>query len=333
MRPQACPGASAVPLAALCALIALLASCGGGDEGGIVALAFRLDEGSPTMVAYVGDPTEEPFQLPAGRYYVEALGGINVVKSLGTVVMERDGPVDLRASMEATPGAADPEGARPLVTLAGFLIDVELSNYAFLEIVTGGFAGSAFDPAMEPDAAAVRALYETYDEVRGQGAAVMDALGEMEGRALEPSDETYLRSVWAPSRQITDQSARSVIRYLSALPEWDGAGMDEGGWPAVSLAAEATVVGEELRSDVNEGWDRRLEASLLLAERKRGWIAYACERVDETNLARSRGDLEARIRGDIESTFPGDDAATAALRERLAGWYIGRVVEGLPNPA
>jgi hypothetical protein len=63
-----------IPALALAGLAALLASCGGGGEkAGILAVAFRLDEGSPAMSAYIGDPSQHPFQLPLGRYYVEAL--------------------------------------------------------------------------------------------------------------------------------------------------------------------------------------------------------------------------------------------------------------------
>ena len=43
---------------ALAGLAALFASCGGGgEEAGVLAIAFRLDEGSPVMSAYAGDPT------------------------------------------------------------------------------------------------------------------------------------------------------------------------------------------------------------------------------------------------------------------------------------
>jgi hypothetical protein len=44
--------------AALAGLSAMLVSCGGGGQeaGGVLAVAFRLDEGYPVMVAYAGDP-------------------------------------------------------------------------------------------------------------------------------------------------------------------------------------------------------------------------------------------------------------------------------------
>lgn len=48
----------------LVGLTALLGSCGGGQDTGVLAVAFRLDGESPIVTAYIGDPNEDPFQPP-----------------------------------------------------------------------------------------------------------------------------------------------------------------------------------------------------------------------------------------------------------------------------
>jgi hypothetical protein len=93
-------------LLALAGFSALFAGCGGGggDENVILAVAFRLDEGTPLMAAYVGDPGEDPFELPAGRYYVEALDEDEVAVSLGPWMLRRAAPW-LSLSRSRTPAA------------------------------------------------------------------------------------------------------------------------------------------------------------------------------------------------------------------------------------
>ena len=97
---------------ALGGLTALLASCGGGgEEAGFLAVAFRLDEGSPVMVAYAGDPTEDPFLLPAGRYYVEAMNQDEVVFSRSVVDTDGVHGVGFPPNMGTTADLAPPPAA------------------------------------------------------------------------------------------------------------------------------------------------------------------------------------------------------------------------------
>jgi len=184
---------------ALAALTALFASCGGGgEEAGVLAVAFRLDEGSPLMSAYVGEPAEEPFWLPAGRYYIQALDQDDVVVSLGAVTVKDGEAVDLPPSLAAAGGVADAQRAEPLRAIANFLVDVELAEYAFLEIVSGGFELPPFDSGVEVDATDVEALFEMYAEIGAQEDALRLALSQIEAGATVSASASYVRSRWAP---------------------------------------------------------------------------------------------------------------------------------------
>ena len=97
-----------VVILALAGLAALLVGCGSGDEeASVMAVAFRLDEGSPVLVAYAGDPEQEPFEPPAGRYYIEAVDQDDVVLSLGEVEVEDGGAVELPLSLKEAGGVAE----------------------------------------------------------------------------------------------------------------------------------------------------------------------------------------------------------------------------------
>ena len=183
---------------ALAWLTALLAGCGGGEEAGVLAVAFRLDDGSPLMSAYIGDPAKDPFSLPAGRYYIEALDQDEVVVSLGAVDIKAGDAVDLPSAFAAAGGVADPGRAEPLRTVANFLVDADLAEHAFLEIVTGGFDLPPFDPGVEPGPSDIEALYQRYAELAAQEDALRVALSQIEASATVWSGASYVRSRWAP---------------------------------------------------------------------------------------------------------------------------------------
>ena len=191
---------------ALAGLAALFGSCGGGgeEEKATLAVAFRLEEGSPVMVAYIGDPAEDPFQLPPGSYYIEALDQDDVVISLGAVDIEDGDVVEFPPSFGEAGGVADAERAEPLKTVANFLIDFELSEYVFLEAVTAGFTEFPFDPAVEPDAASVQELLGLYAEMAAQEEALEAALSQIDDRAEVSAGVLYVRSPWAPAPDLTD---------------------------------------------------------------------------------------------------------------------------------
>ena len=88
-----------VAVAAIAVAVVFLMFGGGEEEGDnvVLAVAFRLDGGSPVLVGYIGDPSEDPFELAAGRYYIEALDGDDVLMSLGAVDMEEGEAVEFQS--------------------------------------------------------------------------------------------------------------------------------------------------------------------------------------------------------------------------------------------
>jgi hypothetical protein len=196
---------------ALAGLTALLGGCGGEEETGILALAFRLDGESPIVTAYIGDPNEDPFQPPAGRYYIEAVDQDDVAISLGAVEVEDGAFVDFASSFEAAGGVADAERAESLKTVATFLIDFELSELTFIEAITGGFTTEdPFDPAVDPDAASVQELLDLYAEMADQEEVLEAALSEIEGRVEVSAGISYVRSPWAPAPDLIDVAKKKL---------------------------------------------------------------------------------------------------------------------------
>jgi hypothetical protein len=198
-------------LLTLAGLTALLSSCGGGEgEPATLAVAFRLDEGSPVMVAYIGDPAEDPFELERGRYYIEAVDEDDVLLSLGAVDIEDGDVVEFPPSFEAAGGVAALEGAEPLITVASFLIDVGLAEYDYLEVITGGFTESPFDPTIELHADDFRKISDTYTEIAAQENAVDSALSQIEGRAQVSLGISYVRSPWAAASGSFEEIDKAV---------------------------------------------------------------------------------------------------------------------------
>jgi hypothetical protein len=303
---------------ALAGLTALLGSCGGGEEeAGALAVAFRLDEGSPVMVAYVGDPAEDPFQLPAGRYYIEALDQGDVVVSLGTVDVQSGETVDLPASLEAAGGLADPERAEPLMTLANFLVDAELAEYAFLEIVSGGFERSLFDPDVEVTAADVESLFGMYEEILAQKDGVLAAFRQIQERAEVSGHSPYVSSRWAQDGEDLDRPfgrIRTLFEGLQTAPfgqEPDWKEMLRAEQEAEAALAKETKWVMTWNQDLYTGVLRpgfALEKTLEWEEKHREWEHYAkylVERLpsagDEAALAQAQKELDGAIRSDFEA--------------------------------
>src|SRR3972149_2437533 len=78
-------------------------------------------------------------------------------------------------------GATDAARAESLVTMANFLVDVQLSKYTLLEIVSGGFEQPLFDPDVEVAAADLEALFGMYEEILAQKDGVLAAFRQIQG--------------------------------------------------------------------------------------------------------------------------------------------------------
>jgi hypothetical protein len=296
---------------ALAGLTALLGACGGGgEEAGVLAVAFRLDEGSPVMSAYVGDPGKDPFLLPAGRYYIEALDQDDVVVSLGAVTVKDGEAVDLPPSLAAAGGVVDPERAEPLLTLANFLVDAELAEYAFLEIVSGGFERPLFDPDVEVAAVDVETLFGMYEAILAQKDDVLAAFRQIQGRAEVSGHWPYVSSRWAQEGEELDQPFLRVQTLFETLPQ-DWEEKERAQHEAEAALAKETHWVMTWNRDLQTGVLRpgfAVEKTLEWEEKHREWEHYAkylVERLpsaeDEAALAQAQKELTDAIKSDYEA--------------------------------
>jgi hypothetical protein len=302
----------------LAALTALFASCGGGgEEAGVLAVAFRLDEGTPVISAYVGDPAKDPFELPPGRYYIEALDQDDVVVSLGAVDIEEGEAVSFPPSFAAAGGAADPEQAEPLKTLASFLVDADLAEYAFLEIVSGGFERPLFDPDVEVTAADVETLFGMYEEILAQKDGVLAAFRQIQGRAEVSGGVPHVSSRWAQDGEDLDRPfgrIRTLFEGLQTAPfgqEPDWKEQMRAEQEAEAALAKETHWVMTWNQDLYTGVLRpgfKLEKTLEWEEKHREWEHYAKRLVedlpgadDQAALAEAQKELDGAIRSDFEA--------------------------------
>lgn len=212
-------GTIGLVLAAL--ILPLSGACGDGDaetEGVVVAVAFRLDEGAPLLSAYVGDPSKDPFELPAGRYYVEALDEDDIALSLGTVDLQNEGAVELPESFGDAGGVANLGQADSLITVAEFLVDIESADLLLLQIVTGGFTLPPFDPEVKLDAELVRELFDLNQRVAAEGEDLLDALSQIEERAEVSLGRSYVRSPGAPPAGAFDELKEEAREFIDFAP-------------------------------------------------------------------------------------------------------------------
>jgi hypothetical protein len=288
----------------------MLGGCGDGtDEVSFLAVAFRLDEGYPVMVAYAGDPTEDPFLLPAGRYYVEAVNQDGVVFSRAVVETEGGQPVGFPPNMGTTEDLAPP-AAEPLMTLANFLVDAELAEYAFLEIVSGGFEQPLFDPDIEIAAADVEGLFGMYEDILSQKDGVLAAFEQIKERAQVSGHSLCVSWRWGQEGEELDQPFFRVQTLFDALPQ---------DWEEKERAQQEAEAALARETDWVMTWNRDLRTGVLrpgFALKKtleweakhREWEHYAeylVERLpsggDQAALAQAQKELTDAIKGDFEA--------------------------------
>ena len=307
---------------ALAGLAALFGSCGGGggEETGILAVAFRLDGEFPLVTAYFGDPSEDPLQLPAGRYYIEALDQDDLAISLGAVDIEEGDVVDFPPSFDAAGGSSSPERVESLKTVASFLIDVELSELVFLEAITGGFTLTPFDPAVEPDAASVQELFEIYADIAAQEDVLRAALSAIEGQALVSSGVLYVRSPWAPSPGLWDVFKKKAHDWLfeddgllSFMKRATGEGLRQ------SILQIAEQIPEQDRESIFNGTSTRLTGN---AHNFDSWVEEI-----------KRGNLDHELSAIYGELYSADPEAAARAKQRPIDVHAREGAEGVKHGA
>jgi hypothetical protein len=325
----------------LAGLTALLAGCGGGgEEAGVLAVAFRLDEGSPVMSAYVGDPTKDPFLLPAGRYYVEALNQDEVVFSRSVVDSDGVRAVGFLPTM-GSPGVVEPPPAEPILTLANFLVDADLAEYAFLEIATGGFKVSPFDAAVQVEAADVEGLFGLYGDILGQKDGVLAALSQIQARASVSGAIPYVSSRWAKDGKGLDRTYDRLLALYQLLRPADLERQLRTDEEAEVALAKETAWIISWNEDLNAGVSTpglQLSKTPELLEKHKQWEKYAKELVgdieDEASAQRAQERLTDKIAGDLEPWFEkGGGGVPPEIVDEIVDYFVKDLLHTAGGPA
>ena len=184
-------------LATFAALMAATGGLGGGgdeSDDALLALAFRLDGGSPALSGFAGDLEENLVELPAGSYYIEAVTPEDAVLVLGVVDIAEGEKLGMAPYEDGSAGdLTDAEHAAAIRTIATFLANVELAKLSVLESLSGGFQAPLLDPAVEPAAEDLEALFVQYEEIAGQETAVLDAIALVESKAEVAHPVSYVQ--------------------------------------------------------------------------------------------------------------------------------------------
>src|SRR5262249_15401990 len=141
----------------------------------ILAIAVRLDGGSPTLVGYLDDPTQAPFKPAAGRYLVDVLDANGLVLSLGAVNVAAGAAVPMPASVSGAGGKADARQAALLTTLGKFLIEAELSKLDTYSALSAGFTKPLFSKDVQPSQDNLNHLVAHNTEISNEEPAVLAA--------------------------------------------------------------------------------------------------------------------------------------------------------------
>lgn len=263
--------AVAFGLGTFAALMAASGGFGGGDDesdGSLVALAFRLDGGSPALSGFAGDLEENLVGLPAGEYYIEAVTSDDAVLTLGVVEIA-DGEMLGMAPDTDTEALRDAEHAAAIRTIATFLADVELAKLSVFESLSGGFQAPLLDPSVEPTAEDLEALVARYGEIAGQEASVLEAVATVEDGSDVAHPVSYVQAGGSPAgrlfgslldnllpdfinriRNVGERERERSLEIVENIDPWQGQEVFEG-MPANLRGGAASF--EEWREALERG--------------------------------------------------------------------------------
>ena len=150
---------------------------------GILAIAFGLGDGTPALSGYIGNPTSDPFRLPAGRYYIEAVDAAGLVATLGIQTATDAEVVELPVSLATAGGATRSERGQQLTTVVTALVVAERAKLAALKSISGGFTTELFDVAAVDSPGDFDRLMALFAELAESQADTIGAVDAIEVRA------------------------------------------------------------------------------------------------------------------------------------------------------
>ncbi len=154
----------------------------------VAAVAYRVDDLPPALSMYVGRPDQDPFTLPEGRYYIEAIDQNSEGVSMGIVEIENDGtnqtPVIFPRLFAREDALLSPYQVVELNEVMDFILLTEVSRITFYQTISSDFSNLPYAADEDISMSSLDPLFETFFAMENQTAVVSEALENFQSRAL-----------------------------------------------------------------------------------------------------------------------------------------------------
>lgn len=155
----------------------------------VAALAYRMDDLLPVLSLYVGRPDEDPFTLPSGRYYIEAIDQKSEGISMGIVEVGGVGVemaiVDFPRLFAREEDLLSPFQVTEVNDLMEFILLTEVSKMTFYQTISRDFSTLPYSSGEDISMSALDPLFETFFAMEERTAVVSEALESFQARALQ----------------------------------------------------------------------------------------------------------------------------------------------------
>lgn len=179
----------------------------------VLAVAFGTSPNTSSLRAYVGNPITNPFTLPDGTYYIEAVDQNDYAISMN-VVVAMPNQVAFPQSFPSARGVKDAQRTHALKTLANGLASIELTKLLALGATSDNFAKPLFDPTVRPTQAQLDKLYTQYVALTAQQNAVLAALDSIEPRATAALPRQIASNGAMPAAGVFDKIKSTLTGFF-----------------------------------------------------------------------------------------------------------------------
>ena len=133
----------------------------------------------------------DPFRLPAGEYYIEAVDSDGMVYAGWREAVGSDGDLTPISQRLSGGGKPDEAMASQLKTLAKFMIIFDLARLTYLETASSGFQRTFKDSMDVIQMSDVDTLYARLQDISDQQDAVRAATQALESRMKQTASDSW----------------------------------------------------------------------------------------------------------------------------------------------
>ena len=195
------------------------------ESNPVAALIFAIGDQSPAISAYVGDPANNPFWVPAGLYYIEAMNPEGLVVSLGMVQVQDAGEggdyLKFPTPLEEGSKILDETAKQQFQQLLEFMMMTDWVRVTYYEVITDNFQTLPYVMEEDIPLSALDPLYAVYDELAAMEPVMTAAADAFQRRALEavrasfPEEDSGKAGLASPRQWI---SLLDKLRIFCGLP-------------------------------------------------------------------------------------------------------------------